>query len=182
LNRPRRATVVAAVLWWLSILALLPTGRAIVDALRGAGLLALAVTGAFVAIAGAALAAVWRSYRRGDLSVRQIQVALVGVALVALAAQQLPRFEERWHCIQYSILGGLLWAAFAGRPHRWIGATAAVAMLGWLDEGVQFLLPDRVYDLWDVALNAVSGLAGAILMEITARAGGELRAAGKAES
>jgi hypothetical protein len=170
------------VLWWLSILALLPTGRAIVDALRGAGLLALAVTAGFVAIAGAVLAGIWRSYRRGRLGVRQIQVALVGVALVALAAQQLPRFEERWHCVQYSILGGLVWAAFAGRPHRWIWAAATVAMLGWLDEGVQFVLPDRVYDRWDVALNAVSGLAGTILMEMTVRVGREPRPVGKAEA
>jgi len=32
------------------------------------------------------------------------------------------------------------------------------AAVGWIDEGVQHLLPNRVYDLRDVALNAAAGL------------------------
>jgi VanZ family protein len=44
-------------------------------------------------------------------------------------------------------------------------------VLGWLDEGVQYLLPDRVYDNLDVALNAGSGLVGALCLTILARLG-----------
>ena len=32
------------------------------------------------------------------------------------------------------------------------------ALLGWLDEGIQALLPNRVYDAFDVFVNALSAL------------------------
>ncbi|MCK5438817.1 MAG: hypothetical protein KAI97_02685 [Gemmatimonadetes bacterium] len=32
------------------------------------------------------------------------------------------------------------------------------ALLSWLDEGIQALLPSRVYDLRDVGVNALAGL------------------------
>ena len=49
------------------------------------------------------------------------------------------------------------------RHGRRIPAPAALtvtltALLGWLDEGIQALLPNRVYDIRDVAFNALAGL------------------------
>jgi VanZ family protein len=32
------------------------------------------------------------------------------------------------------------------------------ALLGWLDEGIQAVLPNRVYDIRDVGVNALAGL------------------------
>ncbi len=32
------------------------------------------------------------------------------------------------------------------------------ALLGWIDEGIQSLLPNRAYDLRDVGFNALAGL------------------------
>ena len=37
-------------------------------------------------------------------------------------------------------------------------AVVATALLGWLDEGLQALLPNRVYDIDDVLINSISGL------------------------
>jgi VanZ family protein len=37
-------------------------------------------------------------------------------------------------------------------------AAVATALLGWVDEGIQWFLPNRVYDLVDVGLNAAFGL------------------------
>jgi len=171
LSRPRRATLVALAVWWLSILVLLPTGRPIVTALRDRGLLALGVTLGIAAVAGFVFAGGWRLHRRGVLTPMQWRVALAMTAILILAVQFLPRFEERWHCVQYSILGGLLWAVLVGRSRRLVLAVAIAVALGWLDEGVQLLLPDRVYDWWDVALNAASGAAGVALVEVTERVG-----------
>ncbi len=36
-------------------------------------------------------------------------------------------------------------------------AVVATALLGWLDEGLQTLLPGRFYDIDDILVNAVSG-------------------------
>ena len=37
-------------------------------------------------------------------------------------------------------------------------AVLLTAAFGWIDEGIQALLPSRVYDLRDVAFNAIAGL------------------------
>ena len=91
--------------------------------------------------------------------------------IVVLLLAQIPqRAEERWHIVQYGILGVLWWAALpVGGWRRGIAAAALAGGAGWLDEGVQYFLPDRVYDLWDVLLNAVSGVAGVAGAEITVR-------------
>ena len=38
------------------------------------------------------------------------------------------------------------------------------ALLGWIDEGIQFLLPNRVYDIIDVGFNALAGLMAVVAM------------------
>ena len=35
---------------------------------------------------------------------------------------------------------------------------AATVLLGWLDEGIQWLLPNRVYDIRDVGFNALAAV------------------------
>ena len=32
------------------------------------------------------------------------------------------------------------------------------ALLGWLDEGIQWIMPNRIYDIRDVAFNALAAL------------------------
>ena len=52
----------------------------------------------------------------------------------------------------------LLERAAQGRGVRWPGPTAIffAAGLGWIDEGIQAVLPGRVYDLRDVVFNALA--------------------------
>jgi VanZ family protein len=82
-----------------------------------------------------------------------------------LAAIRQP--EERLHFLEYGALAGFVEAALR---ERWQVATdgsrsaaattlAAVttALLGWLDEGIQLLVPTRVYDWRDVGFNAAGG-------------------------
>ena len=40
-----------------------------------------------------------------------------------------------------------------------VRAVVATALLGWLDEVIQWLLPNRVYDLPDVGFDDLAGLA-----------------------
>ena len=64
-----------------------------------------------------------------------------------------------------SLVGGLVFAALRERwRHRgassWaagIGALVITGLVGWGDEGIQALLPNRVYDLRDAVLNLVGG-------------------------
>ena len=73
--------------------------------------------------------------------------------------------EERTHLFEYGIVAVLIYQALGERSQngRRVRAPAALALvvaalLGWLDEGIEALLPNRVYDTFDVASNALAAL------------------------
>jgi VanZ family protein len=89
------------------------------------------------------------------------------VYLVLLKRMELP--QERIHFVQYGVFSGLVYAALKERwqgrgplalfswrsPELW--AVVLTTAAGWLDEGIQYLVPNRYYDLRDVAFNATAG-------------------------
>jgi hypothetical protein len=134
--------------------------------LRDRGWLGPTVLAAFLTIGGTVVAGLARQ-RPGRAEVLLL-VAAAGV--YALLFRHLQIIQERIHLLQYGALGALFYAALlerwspprpAGEPW-WQRHPAPIACLlagaaGWGDELVQGLLPNRVYDLRDVALNALSG-------------------------
>ncbi|MFC1631063.1 VanZ family protein [Candidatus Omnitrophota bacterium] len=74
---------------------------------------------------------------------------------------------EKLHFIEYSLLSVLLFRALShnlkGRIlYLW---TALISFcLGWLDEGIQYILPNRVYEIKDVAANIVASILGLLLI------------------
>ena len=131
----------------------------LLDALRARGALEGTIWGAFGLAAAAGLGAVARA-RPGRWEIALLAAA-AGVYLLWL--RQLHIIQERIHLIQYGALGGLAYAALRERwttpVRRWQHWPAACAILiagaaGWGDELVQGLLPNRHYDLRDVATNA----------------------------
>jgi hypothetical protein len=72
--------------------------------------------------------------------------------------------EERTHLIEYGIVAALIHQALLERVRngRRVPAPAALAvaltaLLGLLDEAIQAMLPNRVFDLRDVGFNALAG-------------------------
>jgi len=85
--------------------------------------------------------------------------------------------EERTHLFEYGLLGVLIYEAlkerrFNGRtvPTPVILAIVLTALLGWLDEGIQYILPTRIYDIRDVAFNALAGTMAIVANLALARA------------
>ena len=77
--------------------------------------------------------------------------------------------EERVHLLEYGLFAGLVFSALlehrAEDPDRGppVVTPVVVAILittfcGWLDEGIQYYLPNRYFGWRDVALNAAAGL------------------------
>jgi hypothetical protein len=105
---------------------------------------------------------------------REIWVALgvtaaYGMVLVRMGIGP----EERTHLFEYGLVAVLIHQALTERLRggRRVRAPAALAvavtaLLGWFDEGIQALLPNRVYDIRDVGVNALAGLM-AILASLT---------------
>lgn len=109
-----------------------------------------------------------------------VAIGVTTVYLWTIARVESP--EERTHLIEYSLVAILIYQALVERrrngrrvPYPAILAFVATAMLGWLDEGIQAMLPNRVYDIRDVGFNVLAALMaiGAILALAWARRRGE---------
>lgn len=97
---------------------------------------------------------------------------LVGVALAyGVLFLTLHSAEEAMHFVEYGLVAVLVYEALSERKEAravaggWVllrrptlGAVLLTGAAGWLDEGIQHLLPDRYYDLRDVAFNAAAAL------------------------
>jgi len=149
------------------------------DFLRDRNLLRVSIGAAFLS---AFAAAAWLGWRRRWRAGQWLVAAIAAVVVGALALR-LEVVQERLHLVEYGALGLLLWAALARRDER-LGrstvadaartvalATLLVTLAGWLDEAIQGLLPNRVYDLRDVGINAGAGALAACFAAIHRRLG-----------
>jgi hypothetical protein len=78
-----------------------------------------------------------------------------------------PYFAEKLHIIEYGLLGCLALKSYhetnLNTLRNIILSLAFVVFVSCLDEGFQKILPYRVFDMRDIATNAVSGLLGIAL-------------------
>lgn len=106
---------------------------------------------------------------------REVWVALGVTAVYAMAVVRMGgTMEERTHLFEYGIVAVLIYQALSERARNGRGvwapavlALAATVALGWLDEGIQALIPNRVYDNFDVVRNSVAaavGIAGSVVV------------------
>ena len=151
-------------LWALAVMvaiySTLGPARTVADALRERNLLKVSFALVLFLVVGA-IAAQWVKKRPGW---REIGVAL-GVALAYLMVWvRIDSWEERTHLIEYGIVAALIHQALLERvrngrrvPAPAALTVAATALLGLLDEGIQVMLPSRVFDVRDVFFNALAG-------------------------
>jgi VanZ family protein len=160
----------AAVLGWVVLIyATLYYVRAPIEYLRERNLLRLTVAALFLL----AVAAVLTHTLRRRPGWREISVLAVFAAAYLYVLWRTERPEEKLHFLEYGVLGGLIYAAFLehSRPLRapgsivrreplWIPPAAILlaSAFGWGDEGIQYLLPNRVYELRDVGLNVAAAV------------------------
>ena len=143
-----------------TIYATLSPAQELAAALRERNLLRV-TSGAVLLLVGVVIAVHWAKTRPGR---REVGVG-IGVAAVYLTLLiRLPVPEARSHLFEYGLVAMLIYHALSERrrngrqaPVPWLLAIVATALLGWLDEGIQAFLPNRVYDLVDVGLNAIFG-------------------------
>ena len=188
LSRRERLFWLLAGAYSLLIYTTLGLVRQVTNALRDRGILRTTVAAVFALVAVAVLTHLVRSR-----APRRVWLAL---PLIALGYTLVYRFavvapEERVHLIQYGLLALLIFLALGARAtaspspasltRRLVTAFLATSALGWLDEIFQGIHPERVYDLRDVGLNAISAalaLTALAVLEVATRR----RSAASAES
>ncbi|MDH3523860.1 MAG: VanZ family protein [Acidobacteriota bacterium] len=151
----------------LLLFASLPVVRGVVIALRQQHLLGGAVTLLYFLAAVAVVYHVVFDVRLSDRIAYFALVLLAAMTGALILGLSIP--EERVHFVQYGLLAVLARRALAWHvspPRQYLGAFVIAAMAGWADELIQGVLPDRVYDLRDVAINAVAALVAIAAEEI----------------
>ena len=157
----------------VAIYATLGPAQMLAEALRERNLLRVSVVVVLLMV-GATIAGRWVKRRPGQ---REIGVALGVTAVYLMAWIRIHSWEERTHLFEYGLVAILIYQALTERLRHdrrvLVPAALAVALtalLGWLDEGIQALLPNRVYDLRDVGFNALAGLMAIGASLVLARA------------
>lgn len=75
--------------------------------------------------------------------------------------------EEKIHLVEYGFLAVLVYRALVvdfNDLFSYFMAFVITALLGWGDEGIQYILPNRYYQTQDVILNLISGGLGLFFM------------------
>lgn len=151
--------VVAAV---LAIYASLGLAGTLAAELRARNLLTVSFIIGFVLVL---VAIAWSGVKRRP-GKREIWVGVgVAAAYVMVLVRMGMNPEERTHLFEYGLVAVLVHQALVERRRNGgrvrapaLLAVVVTALLGWIDEGIQALLPNRVYDLVDVARNALAGV------------------------
>lgn len=156
--RERRLWLLAGVVL-VGILATLGLARVLAEELRARGLIEALFTVALVLI-GLAVVAVGLRQRWGFGEVGVV-LGVAAVYLLLFLRMTVP--EERSHMIEYAVLALLVHEALLERraggadvPAPGLLAIVIATAAGALDEGVQLLLPSRVFDPVDLLFNAVA--------------------------
>ena len=171
-SRREKRLWLAAGLCTLLIYSSLYIARPAAEFLRDRNLLRLAVGLSFLA-AGSLV--VWRLLvtRAGWRVLATTGVIGAGYLALLTAVPMMP--EERLNFLEYGVVATLIYLALRERRACWVDAgveaddrvarlppfaTAVVVtgILGWIDEGIQAILPNRVYDVRDVTFNAAAAL------------------------
>lgn len=173
-TRERRLwAATAAVLF--GIYATLGLARTLADELRTRELIDAAwVTGLIVMVGALAIVAVRTRPGRREIA---IGVAIAAAYVMLFARLAIP--EERTHLIEYSLVAALMLEALRERqaggarvPAPAFIAVGATALVGAIDEGIQWLLPNRVFDPVDMLFNLLAALVAVAGVEGLRRARG----------
>lgn len=104
----------------------------------------------------------WRNLRHRQLprsAYLWLIAVLVVIAVTIFRLRAIP--EEALHLVQYALLGVLVYRALSHRIRNYTIYPLSLlltAMVGMVDEYIQWVVPSRHFDLRDIAINAFAGL------------------------
>lgn len=121
---------------------------------------------AVVLVAATVVYQVWQRHRGHRW---RPYLALLGIFVVyAYLLSEYAVFpSERLHLVEYGFVGGFLFRALRldlSRRQAYLASFAVTVSVGVGDECIQWLLPQRFFELKDIQLNALSGALGLLVL------------------
>ncbi len=174
-------------LWALAVVAAiystLGLAGTLAEALRERNLLEPAFMAGFVVV----IAAIVGVGLKTRPTLREIWVALGVAAVYGMVVVRMGVGPaERTHLFEYGLVAVLIHQALTERrrngravPVPAVLAVTVTAALGWIDEGIQAVIPNRVYDLRDVGFNTLAGLMAVVAILILGWVRGRFGADGR---
>ena len=145
----------------VAIYATLGLARTLAGVLRDEGLIGAAFWLGLLLI-GAAVVVQGLRTKPSGLEIG-IGLGIAGVYLIAFLRMFV--IEERSHLIEYSVVALLIYEALKERarhgrrvPVPWLLAIGATVLVGVIDECLQFFIPSRVFDLFDILFNFIASV------------------------
>jgi VanZ family protein len=95
--------------------------------------------------------------------------ATLALTLVLYRSFQLETVAEKVHFIEYGILGFLSARAMRRTAREfsvYIGALTISCAVGAIDEGIQWIVPGRVFAVMDIVVNAIGACLGLAIATI----------------
>jgi VanZ family protein len=93
-----------------------------------------------------------------------LKLATIGI-IFGYYLKTIPLPAEKLHLLEYGVLSYFMGKLFhlnttTQRDIRYLQALCVISLIGALDEGIQYYLPNRVFDLKDIFLNSLAGFLG----------------------
>jgi hypothetical protein len=153
----------------LGTYATLGLASTLADVLQARDLFAVAVFILAMAMVGTTILLQGWQARVGGVEIG-IGLGIAAVYLLLMLRLTLP---ERSHLMEYGVLASFIYAALTERRRQGrrvsvpsVFAFLATSLIGVLDEGIQFLLPSRVFELQDIVFNVLAAGRAVITMAI----------------
>lgn len=102
-------------------------------------------------------------------NIRSFIWLVVLTLIYALGLNRLKLPIERIHFIEYGLLAIFVFRALRHNVRNksiYLWSGIIVFCLGLLDEGIQYILPNRVYDTRDVIVNGIAGILGLLVLDL----------------
>jgi len=120
-----------------------------------------------VIIVGGALALIFRLLRKVRGQIWRYVGLLFAAAAYAYLLGEFARFPaERLHLVEYGFMGYVIFRALrmdVGKGWAYVGAWGIAVLVGVGDECIQWVLPQRFFEVKDIQLNAVSAALGLVI-------------------
>jgi len=146
----------------ISIYATLGLAGILAEQIQNRGVL----NGAYLLLAGLTLVVFLTQGLKTRPGGMDIAIAIGMVVIFSMVVVRMGiSVTERTHLFEYGLVATFIFQALAERaqnnravPHLALITIGATAFFGLLDEGIQAILPNRVFDIRDVAFNAIAAV------------------------